>query len=288
MKLSIVIPCLNQSALTTRVVKEILRTTDFLTSQVELLVIDNGSDKPFGGFEGPFVKVIRNEKTVGVYPTFKQGFENTSGDVVAFFHSDLIIWEKDWNQRVIKEFVNDARLGMIGFIGSNEIDYCGGRGLGTTSNFQGLATSGGEQDEYKIWRGSDAKVHGKVSDEFSRAAVVDGCSMIIRRGTWNDIGYRTDFPPHHFYDRLISTQLLEKNWHIGVLGVACDHFSGQTVAHEQAYHDMAKEWSNKYLHQGHMVKDGDKVNWDSTIYQEAERRWLKEYRDEKHIVPIKI
>lgn len=282
-KLSVVIPVLNQHDLTHAVVDQLFQVTD--PTEVEIVVIDNGSTVPFMDER---CNVLRFHKTLGVYPSFKDGFSFASGEIVAFFHSDLVIWENDWFNRVIEEFDKNERLGMIGFIGSNEIDPSGGRGLGTTSNFKGKILSREIGDKTMKWFGSPASIHGKVSSEFSKAVVVDGCAMIIRRKTWDEIGYREDFPPHHFYDRLISTQLLELGWQIGVLGIECDHFSGQTVSSEDAYHEMAKEWALKYLHQGGYVQTNTGVNWDGTIYQEAERRWLKEYRDDKHIVPIKL
>lgn len=276
MRLSVVIPVLNQFPLTIATYKQLRAVTDTLDDDVEFLIIDNGSTIPLDEADVPGATIIRNEASIGVYPTFRQGFENTTGDVVAFFHSDLVVWEQNWNERLIKHFQDNTNLGMIGFIGSNEIDGSGGRGLGTTSNFLGRNLSDGEH----TWYGSRGSIHGKVSEGLSRAAVVDGCAMIINRDAWEDVGSRDDFPPHHFYDRLISTQLLEKGWDIAVLGVACDHFSGQTVNQEDSYHIMAENWCNK---NGVAFE----VGWDNTIYKEAERRWLKEYRDEKHLIPLK-
>lgn len=286
MKLSIVIPILNQHAMAHAVIDQLFKT---IQPGTEVIVLDNGSKE---SFKDDRAIVVRFDKTIGVYPTFRDGFLFASGDVVAFFHSDLAVWEVGWDKRVLAQFEGNQRLGMVGFIGSNEIDPSGGRGLGTTSNFQGLTLLEGRSHgpdrglpmKIGMWQGSHGRVHGKVSDGFSKAAVVDGCAMIIRREAWNQISYREDFPPHHFYDRLISTQLLDKNWKIGVLGIACDHFSGQTVNQEPAYHDMAQIWCLNHGFSG----VGNPINWDATIYQEAERRWLKEYRDEKHIVPIKI
>ena len=274
MKLSIVIPIMNQHDMCHAVIEQLCKVTSNTT---EIIVIDNGSTIPFTNHELRYIDVIRNEKSVGVYPTFKQGFDNAHGDIVAFFHSDLIVWEEGWDTKVIQHFKVNPHLGMIG---SSEIDQSGGRGLGTTSNFAGKSLG--------RWAGSAGHIHGKQSANYSNAAVVDGCAMIIRRSAWEHIGVKQDFPPHHFYDRLISTQLLEKHWQIGVLGIACDHFSGQTVNQENAYSQMAQDWATQHnitiaFHQNSVAP-----NWDATIYQEAERRWLREYRDEKHIVPIHI
>jgi GT2 family glycosyltransferase len=273
MKISVIIPVLNQPDMCHAVIEQLYKTID---KDVEVIVIDNGSEFPF---IEPKATVIRFGKSIGVYPVFAEGFKYASGDIVAFLHSDLVIWETNWYKRVIAEFEKDDNLGMIGFIGSDQIDWAGGRGLGTTSNFQGLRLD--------RWNGSGASIHGKSSREFSEASVVDGCAMIIRREAWNDIGEREDFPPMQFYDRLISTQLIEKGWKIGVLGIECDHFSRQSMG-EKEYVEMAMEWCVKNKIAPVSDHEGEPVNWNTTIYQEAERRWLKEYRDEKHIIPCSV
>lgn len=279
MRLSVVIPILNQTELAMSVVKELIKNT---SEDVEILLINNGGDKkiePFGK-----INVVNNDKSIGVYPTFKQGFENTRGDIVAFFHSDFIVWERGWDIKVIEAFDFRSKLGMIGFIGSNEIDTAGGRGLGTTSNFQGKKLIS-ILNETKSWTGSPAEPHGKRNDGFTNAAVVDGCAMIIRRRAWQEIGVKENFPPHHFYDRLISTQLLEKGWDIGVLGIACDHISGQTVNQEPKYQKMAWEWLR--THGGAVNDFDDRFNYDHPMYLMAERKWLEEYRS-KGFIPFKV
>ena len=276
MKLSVIIPALNQFPILKQAVKYLIETRE-QESDYDITILDNGSDEKF---EYPGVRVVELGEAIGSYKAFDIGYGETDADILAFVHSDIFIYEKGWCKRVVGEFEKDSRLGMIGFVGSNEIDPSGGRGLGTTSNFMGRTTTAGDM----TWTGSSAEVHGKRGTGFTKAAVVDGCVMILRRTALEDIGFRDDFPPHHFYDRLISTQLLEKHWNIGVLGIEFDHISGQTVAHEPKYHEMAKKWI-----QGHRITPGGiGTNWDNEVYRVAEGMWLKEYRDQKHIVPIKV
>ncbi len=259
-------------------------------NEVELIILDNGSDESFGWFQGILndhvtVKNIRYDESIGVYPTFWEGLRHATGDVLAFFHSDLVVSEKGWDTRVIKEFQNRKKLSLLGFIGSNEIDISGGRGLGTTSNFQGGEVYSQNGENRKVWKGSHASIHGKTNNGFSNAAVIDGCAMIFRRTELEQIQKRNDFPPHHFYDRLLSCEILERGYQVGVLGIECDHISGQTANNEQKYHDMAMNWC---ITKGIEVNPTTNVNWDEIIYKEAERQWITEYRDVKHIVPIRV
>lgn len=283
MKLSVVIPVLNQIDLAKTCYKEILANNINLESETEFIIIDNGSDFPIQEQDFPGAKIVRNEINNGVYPTFRQGFEVASGDVVAFLHSDVVVWQKGWNNKVLQAFSATNNIGLAGFVGSNEIDEKGGRGGGTASNFQGREITDGN----KIWKGSDWTHHGKHLTDYMRGAVVDGCVMIISRDAWNKIGYRNDFPPHHFYDRLIATQMLERGIEVGVIGIEFDHISGQTVNQEKKYQQMAYDWLTTNI-RGYFNGFEDDINYDQDIYQVAEKKWLYEYRDKKHILPIKI
>jgi glycosyltransferase involved in cell wall biosynthesis len=291
MKLSIVVPVLGQREMVNKMIG--LLHENVTLPDTEILIIDQG--KTLEGVRwctntshGFKCSNIHSCENVGVYPTFKMGFELTTGDVVAFFHSDMFVVEKGFDERILTAFESHKDLGMVGFIGSNEIDGAGGRGSGTVSNFQG-GSYGYDGELGHQWFGSPAEAHGRrETTGYIPAAVVDGCAMVIRRKAWEDIGYREDFPVHHFYDRLISTQLLEKHWKIFVLPIACDHISGQTVSKEDRYGDMAGEWCRAHITPDRWVGNPPNYAWDQTIYQEAERRWLREYRDIKHLVPIRV
>lgn len=293
MKLSIVIPVLNQFPLVKAVYKQLREATDTTEQEVEFIILDNGSDEPLSEMDVPGAIIFRNKKSNGVYPTFKQGMEVATGDVVAFFHSDLVIWEKGWNIRLMDYFKSvSPKFGLVGFVGSNELDSNGGRGLGTVSNFQGNTLVGdqcldSENSVYQPrWSGSVARIHGRTDQWMTNGAVVDGCAMIILREAWDVIGFRESFPPHHFYDRLISCQMLEAGYAVGILGIACDHISGQTVNQEKNYQTMSFDWLVSYC--GYEDKFDSNHNYDEDIYRLAEDTFLKEYRDTKHLLPKTI
>lgn len=283
-KLSIVFPVLNQIPLA-RTAIGFARMNLSEDSNAELIIIDNGSKTPFAPQVLPAEQeiIIRHEDTIGVYPTFWDALTDATGDVIAYLHSDLIVSEKDWDKRVLKAFEDDPELGMIGFIGSSEIDAAGGRGYKTTSNFQGDTYYDNDGlGHVKDWHGSPAHIHGFTNRGFTNAAVVDGCAMIFRRSVLESIPQRPDFPPHHFYDRLLSCEVRERGYKVGVLGIACDHISGQTVCNELAYHYFAMDWCKAHNVE---IPDG---NHDTALYKEAERQFLKEYRDEKPFVPSHV
>lgn len=271
---------MNQHDITELAIDNALQNLSNLTN-VELIILDNGSDTPFKyRIKSNYlfsITTIRYEKSIGVYPTFWEGLKHATGDVLAFFHTDTIISEKGWNLRVLEAFKTDEKLGLIGFIGSTEIDGAGGRGLGTASNFQGKSYL----HNGKTWIGSSAEVHGRRITGLEQGCVVDGCVMIFRRSVLEQIPQRLDFPPHHFYDRLLSTEVLERGYHVATLGIAFDHMSGQTVNQEHNYSVMAEDWCRTHG-VGRLPTDH---NWDTVIYKTAEHYWLTEYRDRKHFIP---
>jgi GT2 family glycosyltransferase len=243
------------------------------TEEADVLLIDNGSDRPLRDerWLPAGVRVRRNPTNVGSYPLFAQALALSRGwDVVAVLHSDLRVHERSWDARVRDAFAANERLGLLGFVGSDEIDAAGGRGQGTMLNFSGIG------------KASRAEDHGRRIDDLRPAAVVDGCAMILRRRVLSDIGVRPDFPPHHFYDRLISCQVLERGWHVGVLGVACDHLGGQTSVLQPGWSALARDWA---LEHGIPKHPG---GWDQAVYLEAERQFLDEWRDAKRFIPRRV
>lgn len=295
MKLSVVFPVHNQHALSEAVI-DLARANLSGDNEVEFIIIDNASKEPFHYFGAALekgsleTKVVRYTKNVGVYPIFWEALKHCTGDVVAVFHSDLFVAEAGWDTRVLEAFESHPKLGLLGFIGSNEIDGSGGRGLGTSSNFLGGRYEHKMMDGQRAsWQGSPAEVHGRRETGYMNAAVVDGCAMIFRRSVLESISQRENFPPHHFYDRLLSSEVLEKGFEVGVLGIGFDHISGQTVNQEDSYHIMAAEWWKEHaaftIDREVVQHSEGQVNWDATLYREAERQWLGEYRDTKHLVP---
>lgn len=243
------------------------------TDEADVLLIDNGSDRPLRDerWLPAGVRIVRNETNAGTYPLFAKALAlGRRWDLLAVLHSDLWVHERGWDARVREAFGRDERLGLVGFVGSDEIDGAGGRGQGTLLNFSGVGMA------------SRAEDHGRRIDGFRLAAVVDGCAMILRRRALEDVGIRPGFPPHHFYDRLISCQMLERGWRIGVLGIACDHIGNQTAGRQPGWSALARDWARKHRIPAH------EAGWDAAVYLEAERQFLREWRDAKHFIPLRV
>ncbi len=275
MNLSIIIPFVDNYLMVRAAVASLAK--NITLDDTEVIALANGSDQ--GELEIPGAQVVRLPENIGNYPVFHRAVSLVSPqtDIVAIFHSDMFIHEKGFDRRIAEAFSSFPQLGLIGFVGSNEIDESGGRGLGTVSNFQGKAVKKNRQ----VWTGSAAEIHGRRFAGLERAAVVDGCAMVFRRSVLEAIPSYPNFPPHHFYDRLLSCQVMERGYLVAVLGIACDHISGQT-AMAASYRELANRWCLQHLGIEHLD------NPDLEIYRQAEARWLHEYRDTKRFLPIRV
>jgi GT2 family glycosyltransferase len=305
---SIVVGVLNNWELARTAIRSMVSTLEH-PEETEIIIIDNGSDVmmpedvaeeelPIGMATG-----IRNEKNTGNYPLFKQGLGLAQGHIVAFLHSDVFVYQKGWDTAVRAQFAGHPELGLMGFIGSTELDNWGGRGMGTVSNMQGRTVN---NDRVGQWKGSQGSVHGKVSSGMTiDGSVVDGCVMIFSKEVLARIGFKDEYPPHHFYDRLMSAQVIELGYKVGILGIEFDHVSGQTANTQQKYQDTAKEWfkarlgidtpqqwaehpeRKDWVLRGNSPSKGKIPDqWDYCCYLEAEYLFLTEYRDRKHLVPL--
>jgi len=277
MSLSIIVPFLNSYDLAEAVIASLQQ--NIADPRTEIVALNNGSTGgPFNLPSHPSTRVVTLPENIGTYAVFELAptLASRGCEIVGVLHSDLFVHERGFDRRIADAFASWPQLGLVGFVGSNEIDRSGGRGLGTVSNFLGASTT----RNGRVWQGSPAAVHGRSSAGIERAAVVDGCAMIFRRSTLSSIPRFPNFPPHHFYDRLLSCQVMELGYLVAVMGIACDHISGQTASGASGYLDLAKQWCKQHLG---LENCND---WDLEIYRQAEARWLNEYRDRKRFIPL--
>jgi len=214
--------------------------------------------------------------------------EKYNFDIVAYFHNDMMIREQGWDERVAFAFDLDPKLALAGFLGSNAIDGLGGRGLGTSSSFMGY--------EYASGHATKAEIHGRRVIGTEAAAVVDHCSMIFRVSMLYELPAQAEagYAPHHFYDRILSCEVLNRGWHIAMIGIECDHFGGGTglgklqgpgviqygvLNREENY----KKW---LAYKGMTWVEGE--NLDAVVYKEAEKIFLSKWRDDLHFIPVKV
>lgn len=274
-RLAVIVYSVNNIEWTRLALKHLRDTIDPELTQVFL--VDNASDVPYlsqlnAEEIAGITRVLRYPVNIGGNAVFHRwmtdGWFEGLGDLpefVAFFHCDLMIHEQHWDHRVIEVFEKDSKLNLIGFAGSNEIDPLGGRGAGTMLNYRGAFFEG-------IGQASPAEAHGRRMTGFEPAAVLDHMSMIFRRTELEQLTPQEgNFAPFHFYDRILSCEVLDRGGHIGVLGIDCDHFSGGTGAGSASADGLMQKW---------LTSNGipyDPERPDMAIYLASERLFKQKY-----------
>lgn len=263
-RLAVVLYSVGELEYTSLALDHLKRTTDPELS--DIIVIDNGSPEPYD-LEAT---IVRYEENIGGNAVFHRWmgahwFTKPLPEFIAFFHCDLMIHEEGWNRRVVEAFDADPLLNLIGFAGSNEIDELGGRGGGTMLNYRGAFFDG-------IGQASPAEAHGRRTTTLEPAAVLDHMSMIFRRSELEQLTPQEgNFAPFHFYDRILSCEVLERGGHIAVLGIDTDHFSGGTRGGTPQADLLMRKW----LDENHVPYNS--VRPDQAMYLKSEALFKQKY-----------
>lgn len=217
-KLSVIIICSDSPDLAKECISYIKGTT---TSEItDVVLFDNGSQEPLPSLGAD--KVIRSEKNLGMGMPIFYSLDKLDSEYLAFFHVDLRVVESNWDKNVINFFETEARLGLIGFVGSKIIDSLGGRGYiyHTHLNFQG--------NDYQTLTGSPAEKHGTRFSGFMHVANLDGCALIFRKSYLQELpSYDVSgYPPAHYYDVAVCCEMISRGYIVGLYGAACDHSGG--------------------------------------------------------------
>lgn len=240
-----------------------------VSGDTTVIIVDNASDPPYraSDYDVPFpLSVIRNERNMGNFYPLRQLPE---ADVLALMHNDLLIYERGWDERLMACFAADPRLGMVGFAGSNEVDIMGGRGLGTMCNFRGE-------------RGQTQAQTGRRVTDLRASLILDALFLAFRPAVLPSLTLDESLPPAHFYDKIWPAQAIEAGWRVATLGIEVDHLGGRTLVGQAAA--LKDDWARWCTEHG--VDPGDDPGL--AMYREAERRWLSEWRDNKHFMPARI
>lgn len=280
LSIDIVIPVINQHAITERVAKQWLKYASSGYAG-KIVLIDNNSDPPLQDMWdsdlAPIsfalsVQIMRNEQNLGLIESLVQALEYSSSDLLIFTHNDLLIWRQDWDLTVESFFLSHPNLGLAGAVGGVGLADDGGR-LGTYSRFLGREWGGCECHEV-VWQH-----HGSwTPDEGIPVAVLDGAMMIFRRSALDKVGIDRSYPLHHWYDRDISLSFLSAGYHVMVIPLEVDHYSGLTANASPVYHDAAREW---LISHGESIPNG---NADLGTYLVGERIWRRKWKDRLPVI----
>jgi len=221
---------------------------------VQLVVINNASTDDSVAFLERFIfphfpdhKLINNPENVGVLKSMNQCVKESNGDVIAILHNDLYVFEYGWNNRVLQQFEQISKLGLMGFLGAKGCGNTGGR-MNTLSNML------------------EAEIHGTRETGQQKVVLFDGLSLIGRRTMFEKVGgFDEGYTYHHFYDRDISLASHYSGFENWMIGVLCHHKNGIT-ANRPEY----QAWIEKKL--GTTGYTGD-----ITSYRASEKHFIEKW-----------
>lgn len=266
--ISLVIPFIDQHEIT----KHCIETAEKNAGQeFELIMIDNGSDESHaieyaqlhkGGY-----KYHANSENIGVLPSFKQGLELSTGDIICFTHNDVLLHEENWVQKIEDAF-KTPRLGLAGIFGAVGVGDNGGR-IRSQSKMLGLEWGKCECHDV-AW-----KHHSEYLDGVSPATILDGVGMFFSREALESLASTDMFDdwraPHHFYDRIIPLKLIDKGYKIATIGIGFDHWSGATANSSDKYVVSGYKWLARNCH------TNTEIAADKQIYDIAESQFFTEF-----------
>lgn len=250
LKISVIIPMHNQHEFTERCVASLYSLADN-PDDLDVIVVDGNSNPPYQPVSCEWV--IQKPENTGVLDAYKFGMQYAVGDILVWMHNDVLIWENAWDTRIINAFQEDSKLGLAGLFGGRGVSLDGGRGM-PESNMIG-----------REW-GTHGGYHGQILTTQHPCVVMDSLCMMFRREALEDVGIDERIPRHHWYDRILTLDVIRKGWHAVTLGIAHDHFGGGTSTRTYTPNDLETYQAGERLFQ---EKHGDILSVGSLWVDEA-------------------
>lgn len=211
--------------------------------------------------ERPQLRFIDNSiENVGIVASYQEAYEETTEPIIAYLHTDVEIFEPNWDQRVLREF-DDPSVGVVGFGGALRLGspYLYKRPY----DFRQLARFGYRSNAV------DAEIHGERLTDECDAAVLDGYAIIVRRELLDKAkGWPVGAFDVHCYDTWLACMATRLGYRTRVVGVKCQHYSaGKAVG------DKYARW---------LEAQGKS---DADFHQEGHRYIYSEFRD---VLPLEV
>lgn len=161
---------------------------------------------------------IRGE-AAGYLHKVQKAWQNSQADIIAYFHSDLYIYEKDWDKRVLAEFESDPNVILVSFFGARNL----GRDEIYTVPYHPHHLARGD-----CWSNMrDAEVHGRRLTGEMDVAMIDSFSLIIRNSFLDSFdAFPAEFPPSHGWDMYLCMMAARMRKRVRLVGIDCSHSSG--------------------------------------------------------------
>jgi hypothetical protein len=163
-------------------------------------------------------------KDMDVVPALQRLYEDTKEPILAYLHDDVIIHEKNWDVRVLKEF-EDESIGLVSFTGA--------LGHGRPDLYRVPYHLPDLARQVFISNMRDAETHGARFTGERDVAIADGSTCFVRRSILDKLDGWTKAAPYGYwlYMEWICCEVRRAGYRIRTVGVEFEHLGGKTSGH---------------------------------------------------------
>lgn len=166
------------------------------------------------------VDITTSGEAAGFLAKCQRAYEESEADVIGYLHADLIIHEKGWDERVLKEF-EWPTVAVVGFVGATHLGH--DDIFRVPYNFRQLARANVFSNL------TDAEAHGTRYEGSMAVSVLDSCAIFVRRTFLQRIGgWPLKVLPNtsHCTDLWICATAARLGRQVRMVGVSATHASG--------------------------------------------------------------
>ncbi|MFA6320849.1 MAG: glycosyltransferase [Candidatus Omnitrophota bacterium] len=197
----------------------------------ELVVIDNGSRPEVKDYfdsmrDKADISYIRNDKNVGPINAINQGIKASKYDYMAVIHTDVVVLDPGWLEKIISVMKSDPKIGIVGLAGRQEIYNTG------CVNEASLKHSLQDDD-----------LNEPMKEDMAEVAVIDGLCFVMRRELIDKIkGLDETYGYMHCYDLDVSMQSIAAGFKNVVVKVRALHLAnGGMTRKTREYKKIVKD-----------------------------------------------
>ena len=159
---------------------------------------------------------------MNVVEAYQTAYVNSDETIIAYIHDDVMIYEKDWDLRVLREF-NDPTVGIVGFGGA--------LGHGTPDLYTAPYHLPNLARQNFMSNMRSAETHGARFTGERDVAILDGFALFVRRSILKKWGGwpQNKIIDYFLYSEWLCCEARRQGYRIRLVGVDCEHLGGKTV-----------------------------------------------------------
>lgn len=164
------------------------------------------------------------EVDMPVLEAFDRIYKTSLHPIIGYVHDDVMIYEKDWDVRVLKEF-EDPTVGVVGFGGA--------LGHGTPDLYTSPYRLPNLARQNFMSNMRSAETHGARFTGERDVAILDGFALFVRRPILDKTHGWPIYEPlgYWLYSEWVCCQARRQGYRIRLVGVDCEHLGGKSSAH---------------------------------------------------------